>query len=440
MTAVDCLLAEELRKEMEALPEGDDRRLVLADQIDEANRRYAPAPIEPAPVTPTIRFISAAELKASTPPKPPFIAEPYVVQGSITIWSGKPKVGKSTVAFGLATAVVTPGARFLGADVVHCPAVYVSEESAATLEHKLPQSDDLRVLTRENAWPKPAWPALLDAAVTEALRVGAKLLIIDTAAYWAGLAAEREKDAGAALATMDALVYAASQGLAVVVPMHTRKGGGEDGEGIRGSSAWAGSADVIVEMDRVPDLPRQRVLLALSRYPQTPGTMVVELDECNMLHWRVVSRDEDRSDPKTIAARNRAEGDRNALLTAVSSGASLTRAELEEAIGAPSRQWHKLLDQLVKDEQIHRSGSGIRGNPYRYEKKLRTETAQADAQSGAQTTIPISAHSLSGNAEMESSSVTAQTGHAATSEIEPLEGESFAEWDERVSAEFGGAA
>ena len=378
---------------------------------------------------PAMRFMSAAEIKASTPVRPPYVAEPYVIAGAITLWGGKPKVGKSTVSFGLAAALVTPGAQFLGMDITHGPVVYLSEESTATLVHKLPQSDDLLVLTRDNAWPKPDWPTLISAAVVEAQRIGAIALFVDTLPFWAGLAADRENNAGAALLTMDALDQAAATGLAVVVPMHTRKGGGEDGEGLRGSGAWAGSGDVIVEMDRVPDMPRQRVLLALSRYPQTPGTMVVELGADDQ--WRMVSQDDDRSDPKTIAARNRTQADRDALLDALSGGSSLTRGELEEAIGAPDRQWHKLLDELLKEKKISRSGSGVRGNPYRYEKVL-TDTAQTPEQKRAETTIPISAHSPKGNAEMESLSDSAQALKAET--LEPLPGEPYDEWSARIEA------
>ncbi len=199
-----------------------------------------------------IRFVSAAELKASTPAEPPWILDGYLAPGNVTLFSGKPKAGKSRFSLDLTTAAATGAGSFIGRAITHTPIVYVSEEGASTLAHKLPDCDGIRILTRENAWPKPDWPTLIEAAVTEAKRVGAALLVVDTLAYWSGLPPEREKDAGAALQVMEACLYAASVGLAVLVPTHTRKGGGEDGEGLRGSSAFAGAADIISSSNASP--------------------------------------------------------------------------------------------------------------------------------------------------------------------------------------------
>ena len=347
-----------------------------------------------------IRFVSAAELKAATPAEPPWILDGYLAPGNVTLFSGKPKAGKSRFSLDLTTAAATGAGSFIGRAITHTPIVYVSEEGASTLAHKLPDCDGIRILTRENAWPKPDWPTLIEAAVTEAKRVGAALLVVDTLAYWSGLPPEREKDAGAALQVMEACLYAASVGLAVLVPTHTRKGGGEDGEGLRGSSAFAGAADIIIELERIPDAPRQRALLTLSRYPQTPGTLVVELDHDGT--WHAISEDADRGDARAIAAHQRSQADRQAILDALEHG-DLTRAELENATDAPSRQWHPTLDALIKDGAVTKTGGGVKGNPYRY-KKVRTESCaqpSAELRTNGGAGILLSAHPRRG-AETES--------------------------------------
>jgi hypothetical protein len=155
-------------------------------------------------------------------------------------------------------------------------------------------------------------------------------------------------------------------------------------------------------MERVPDAPRQRALLKLSRYPSTPGTLVVELDADG--NWRVVSEDADRSDTHTIAKRQRDAADRDAILAALERGAQLTRTDLEDVTGAPARQWHATLDALIKDGCVAKLGAGRKGDPYRYE-KVRAD-AQRPAQDGAESNgemIPFSAHPRRG-AEKESSS------------------------------------
>jgi hypothetical protein len=117
-------------------------------------------------------------------------------------------------------------------------------------------------------------------------------------------------------------------------------------------------------MARVPDERRQRILLALSRYPQTPGTLVVELDADG---WHVVSEDEHRSDARAIAARNRADADRRAILAALDAESPLTRKDPEDATGAPSRQWYPTLEALLKDGSLRRTGAGKKGDPHRFE-------------------------------------------------------------------------
>jgi hypothetical protein len=141
-----------------------------------------------------LRFMSAAELRASAPQEPVWIVPGLVAEGNITMFAGKPKVGKSRFSLDLTNAVAT-GQTFLGRRVASDPVVYVSEEGAATLAHKLPHTERVRVLTRETAWPKPDWPTLVTAAADEALRIGGKLLVIDTLAYWAGMASVRRTPA-----------------------------------------------------------------------------------------------------------------------------------------------------------------------------------------------------------------------------------------------------
>lgn len=337
----------------------------------------------PETAAPPIRFLSASEIRATTPVEPDWILHGYLARFCVTLGVGKPKVGKSRLAGGIAKASSRGATSFAGRALRPGPVVWISEEAAPTLAHKLPNTDQLRILTRENAWPRPEWNALIAAGVAECKRIGSEVMILDTLPYWSGMPPEREKDSGAALIVMEALLGAASEGLAVFALAHSRKGGGEDGEAVRGSSAFAGSVDIIAELERVPDQPHQRALLALSRFPSTPGTLVIELDP-ETDEWRPVSEDADRASATTIAARNRADADRQAILDTLATGDPLTRAELEDAVGAPSRQWHPILDALLKAGTITRSGAGRKGNPYRFQ-ILRTDAAQNAAQNCAES-------------------------------------------------------
>jgi 5S rRNA maturation endonuclease (ribonuclease M5) len=330
-----------------------------------------------------VRFLSPDELRASAPSEPPWRWHGYVATGALTVLAGKPKAGKSTLSLALGHAICVRAPTFLGHPIDGGPVVYVSEEGTATLAHKL-LNGDLRIATRETVWPRPAWPALVEAARGEASRVGACLLVIDTFAFWAGLPPEAEKDAGAMQSAMEPLIAGATTGLAVLLVVHARKGGGEDGEAVRGSSALAGAADIVLELERVgSDSPRQRKLLALSRYPQTPAVLVVEHDP-GLGAWSVVGEGTDRADARDIASRR-------ALLDTLEYDADLTRAELEEATGKKSREWHSTLEKLIDDGLVARSGAGKKGDAYRY-RKLRAGCCAESAQNGVAMGFDAAAH------------------------------------------------
>jgi hypothetical protein len=164
------------------------------------------------------------------------------------------------------------------------------------------------------------------------------------------------------------LVEVAREGLAVLLVAHARKGGGQEGEAVRGSSALAGSADIILELERVGDgSPLQRKLLSLSRYTQTPGALVVEHDP-HVGGWSVVGEGTDRGDASDIASRAK-------VLGALSYEQEATRVDLEAQIGS-SREWDGTLKQLIASSQVVRLGDGKKGDPYRY-RKLRGDAPAA---------------------------------------------------------------
>jgi hypothetical protein len=336
-----------------------------------------------------LRFLTPAELRASTPPDPEWLWEGYVAAGTIALFAGKPKAGKSTLAFALAESVAAGADAFLGRPITRTGVVYVSEESAATVLSKLPTDDVDRfhVLTRDAAWPRPEWPQLVAAAAEHAIAVGARLLVIDTAAYWTALPAEREKDAGAVGQVMLPLVAAARRGLAVLIVHHQRKGGGEDGEAIRGSSAWAGSVDVILELERPGDdaPPHHRVLLAVGRFPQTPPAVLIDRDPATGA-WAVRGQPAGRRDARDAAQRA-------TILDALPTTApGLTRPDIEEATGLDWRKLSGPLAALLTARAVTRDGAGRRGDPHRYRKTVppvpRTETDSEDTNGGGFVSVP----------------------------------------------------
>jgi hypothetical protein len=332
-------------------------------------------------VLPELRFLTPGELREMTPPEPPWLWHGYIARGAVTLFAGKPKVGKTTLKMGVCGAIGTNAPSFLGRAISGGPVLYVSEEGAPTLVHKLPEGD-FRILTRDLAWPRPAWERLIESAIAEANRVEAVLLVIDTFSFWGALPAEREKDAGATQAAMEPLIAGTRENLAILLGHHQRKGGGDEGEGVRGSSALAGAADIVLELER-PEKdrqgkrdPRQRQLLGLSRYPQTPGALVIDHDPTSG-GWRAIGEGTERGEGRKIA--NRA-----IVLAVLERGDELKRKELEEATALDWRQLSEALKDLEEEGTIDRSGKGVRGDPHRFRKVLSTVSVRDAGQKGTE--------------------------------------------------------
>jgi hypothetical protein len=310
---------------------------------------------------PTITFVSTLEMRDQTPVEPEWLWNGYVARGAITLLAGKPKAGKSTLLCALVEALAEGAGEFLGRAVTNGPVIYVSEEGAGTLIAKLPATENVRVLSRDAVWPRPTWEQVVDAAVAEAKRVGAGLLVLDSFAFWAGLAEGSENDAGATQLAVARLVPATAAGLGVVLVHHQRKSGGEGGDAIRGSNAIAGAVDTLVEIERPDEKgpPGNRRLYAVGRWASTPQVLMIDRDAATC-SWRATGTAADRQ------AAN-AAGKREMILDALPAAApGVTRAEIEEATGRNYRDVQAPLAELVESGAVIRTGPGVANHPFRW--------------------------------------------------------------------------
>ncbi len=309
------------------------------------------------------RFATAAVLVEDVPERPPFLAEPYLVAGATTECVGKVKVGKTDLTLALASALIA-GGTFLGRAIERTPVVYLTEQPASSLRASLTraglaESTELLLLS----WPSVAgerWPAVVQAAILEAQRIGARVLFVDTLSRFAGIRGDGENNAGEADAAMAPLQVAAAEGLAVWVNRHERKSGGDVGDSGRGSSAFSGAVDIALALRRGQGntRPTVRVLHALSRFDETPDTLVIE-----------------RTDDGYVAL-----GDETAVASAEARKAALAELpaepdgavrfdELYEALkvrGHGRTTLQQVIADLVGEGAVFRIGEGKRGKPYLY--------------------------------------------------------------------------
>ena len=332
-------------------------------RLREIAREAAPPPGGELP------FVSWADLQAAAPPEPPWVLGGYLAHGTTTMLAGKPKSGKSTLACAIAEAVDAGAPSFLGRAVGGGPVVYLSEEGASTLAPKLSASSRSSALARDAVWPKPAWAPLVAGAVSEAKRIGAVLLVIDSLSFWAAFGEGQEKDAGKAQEAMDALGEATRAGLSVLLVHHQRKAGGEDGDAVRGSGAIFAAVDVLIELERTGEdaPPGQRRLVAVGRWRDlVPPVLVVDRDPA-MGAWAVVGEAASRKGAAGLGFRERIL----AALPAEAPGA--TEGDLAALIGVDKRKISGPLRELVREGLVAQAGEGVKGTPYLYAKNAAPE-------------------------------------------------------------------
>lgn len=326
-----------------------------------------------------IPYHTGLEIGLTTTDEPDWLCRGFVATQAITEIDGKVKAaGKTTFALHLVAAILH-GEPFMGYATSPCKTVYLTEQQPAPFREALERAGllqtgpDLRIVFRREVGHL-AWPDLIAALVADATHDGYMLLVIDTLAKLAGI--RDENDAAAAAAAMVPLQDAAHDGMAVVVCRHERKGGGSVGESARGSSAFSGDVDVIVQLRRPEgnQPSNRRVIETLSRYTETPEKVVVELvDEGYVL----------LGEAEAVAI-----ADALRIVSALLGGefgrleTGVTVDELVEASGLARTTVQRAIRELRKRGEVAESGRGIRGNPYRYSMEKESNRPNSEVRGG----------------------------------------------------------
>jgi hypothetical protein len=380
------------------LPEPEVRRMV-ADFWRKEEAKRAKEGTEEKEKAKAIPFHTAREIAQETPESVDWLAPPWVAASAITEVTGKAKASGKTTWIMHMVAACLDGGEFLGQQTAETPVVYLTEERPATLREALARAgllarDDLFFMYWHDT-QGVAWPDVVAAAAAKCQQVGARLLVVDTLSQFARLKGDDESAAGAALAALGPL-QAAAKGLGTLESRHERKGGGEVGESGRGSSAFAGAADVVLKLSRAEGAARPtiRKIEALSRFTETPENLVIELVDsfCLSVNLKVVEPNE----TKRPSSHYVALGTETAVALASAKQAVLDILPLSEAEALDRTEIEAQLPDTVKAHALTNAlrelrdsgeayyiGEGKKGNPYRYWKKglylpNKTEGAGAD--------------------------------------------------------------
>jgi len=231
----------------------------------------------------------------------PWLWHGLLLPSAVTLFAGMPKEGKTTFIFNLLEALL--GSRnFLGLSTQPANVLYITEESPGALVHRIDEDYYLALKHSKRVSYICSEPGLdwittlghLDRALLEQPD-DPLLVIVDTISFFAEI--QEENDASQVRQAVKPLVERArTKNLAVLLVHHARKGQGEHGEGIRGSNAFAGLVDTIMELRREDKDVKSRSLSCLGRYWETPT-------EPLLLTWDGNTGYNLREEPENLDAR-----------------------------------------------------------------------------------------------------------------------------------------
>lgn len=324
-------------------PDGDpyvsDR--ALGAMVEEIKRRLPyQAPVGDGFARPFLAY-TVNELAAFRTQEPgiDWLVDGYLARGHVTLLSASPKVGKTTLAFELAEAIVKGKAEVIGRRVKPGRVFHVDLEMGETLtldwarRYGLDQHEEFRLWSGTRA-------QITDdvAGLREKTQLAeADVLVVDSFSKWTVGLVESEADNPGLIRELQALKRLAVElNVAVLVIHHFRKAPGSFAELIRGGSSIFAEVDIAVNMHRKSkeDLSNSvRRLDATGRFQEvTPDELYV-----TRLDGRYVAAPGEADRTASQGAKpQRALGDQEKKVLAVVMAAALTgltREEITVALG-----------------------------------------------------------------------------------------------------------
>ena len=274
--------------------------------------------------------------------------------GGLSLLAAKPKTGKSTLARCLALAVAR-GEEFFGRPTVAGPVVYLAleEKRAEVRKHfaDLGARGDEPIHIHCAAAPVEAILSLVEVVK----QIKPVLVIIDPV-----LRMVRVRDANdyaQVSAALEPLMSIARQySTHVLLVYHLGKGERADAtDAILGSTAFFAAVDTALVMKRSE---LHRTLQSRQRYGTDLPETILEFEPVSRKVWLGVEKSEAdarRVDQSILEYLERSEGTR-------------TEVEIDDAVKGRNEAKRKELRVLVEEGAVIRSGSGTKGDPFKYAK------------------------------------------------------------------------
>ena len=341
-----------------------------ADELMDLARRapeWEPSELSPAnEIQPNqgFRFTSLSDLLAEPPEAIDYIWDKTLPAGGVSFMAAKPKVGKSTTARCLALAVAK-GEGFLGRSTSQGPVVYLAlEEKRSEVQAHFSRMGalDEEIYLHFGSSPEDALHGL-EAAITT---YKPALVIIDPLMRF--IRVRDSNDYTEMTRAMEPLMTMARvSGAHILCVHHAGKGDREGGDSILGSTAIFGSVDTALIMRKKG---AGRTLESIQRYGEDLPETVIGLD----VETGVVSGAGTLAGVETAAAATR-------IIKAIGDGA-MTQNEIRESVEGATTYKITALHMLHKNGDLHRNGSGKKGDPFTYSNVKMPGVGEEDKKGG----------------------------------------------------------
>lgn len=304
-------------------------------------------------------------MSALGPSQPPdWVWEGYIARGHTSLLTGLWKAGKTTLLVHLLRDLEAGGG--LAGRVGGTRVLMISEESTglwSCRRDELGIGDHVQVMCRPftTRTEKLQWLDFTEHVAGMVAQREIGLVVFDTIGTLWPLADEND-----AIQVLDALLplnQITQAGAGLLVVHHPRKSDAGEGRATRGSGAFPGHVDVILEFRRFDPSrgdDRRRLIKAFSRFDETPDEQVIELADHG---YRVLGSKGDVGREDRLAVIQ-------GLLPAEPPGRTV-----EEILGdwtddpkPGERQLRGDLNEGTPGRWV-RTGEGKKGDPYRYHRK-----------------------------------------------------------------------
>jgi DNA polymerase len=304
---------------------------------------------ESGPASDSFAVGSAADLQNEIFPPIKFVIPGYVAEG-VTLFAGKPKIGKSWLLLHACWAVATGGTTLGNIQVEQGDVIY-----AALEDNKRRMQARMERLFGKTTWPRALefvyrMKKLKDGGVAELrgwieAKNNPKLVVIDTLAMVRTPAAKGQSYYEA---DYDSVVelrrLAAEFGIAIIVVHHQRKAAADDlFDTVSGTLGLTGAVDTVLIIDRIGN----GTILAARGRDIEEINQAVEFDNCA---WRIVGN----------ADFVRVSNERKQVLEmmAEADGEPMSAQQIARDTGAKANSVTRLLRKLVKDGLVVKQKHG----------------------------------------------------------------------------------